>query len=142
MTDLPVTAALVIPDRELRERFTHSSGPGGQSVNTSDTRVELSWDAGGSAALDERLRSRLIERLGVRLVHGTLTVVGAEHRSQLRNREAARHRLAALIRAGIAPPAAPRRPTRPSRAARTRRIESKRARGQIKKGRARPARDD
>jgi ribosome-associated protein len=133
--DLRVTPALVIPSQELRERFSRSSGPGGQSVNTADSRVELSFDVAGSACLPEHVRDLLLDRLGSRLVAGVLTVVASEHRSQLLNRQAARSRLAALLRTALAPPAPPRRPTRPSRGARERRLTDKRRRGQVKRGR-------
>jgi ribosome-associated protein len=133
--DLRVTPALVIPSQELLERFSRSSGPGGQSVNTTDSRVELSFDVAGSACLPEQVRELLLDRLGSRLVAGVLTVVASEHRSQLFNRQAARSRLAALLRTALAPPAPPRRPTRPSRGARERRLADKRRRGQVKRGR-------
>lgn len=119
---------LVIPDGELVERFSRSPGPGGQSVNTSDTRVELTWDPRTSAVLDERQRARLT---------GPVGVVAHEHRSQLRNRNAARERLAARIRELLAPPPPPRRATKPSRGAKERRLEAKRQRGQTKQLRGR-----
>jgi ribosome-associated protein len=129
---------LTIPDTELVERFSRSSGPGGQSVNTTDSRVELSWDIGASPALTDLQRWRLLERLGGRALDGVLTIAASEHRSQLQNRTAARARLASLVADGLEPPAAPRRATRPSRAAKTRRIEAKRQRGQLKVTRRRP----
>jgi ribosome-associated protein len=129
---------LVIPDGELQERFSRSSGPGGQSVNTTDSRVELSWDIAGSGALAPEQRSRLLHRLSGRVVAGAITVTASEHRSQLLNRNAARARLAALISDALAPPSPARRATRPSRAARQRRLEDKRHRGELKAGRARP----
>ncbi len=133
--DLPVTAAVTLPARELRWRFSHAGGPGGQGVNTADSRVELSWDAAASQALTGHLRARALQRLAPRLSDGVVTVVAAEHRSQLRNRQAARGRLAALLREALAPPAPARRPTRPSRAARARRVEDKRRRGEVKRRR-------
>jgi ribosome-associated protein len=133
--DLRVTDRLVIPGAELRERFSRSSGPGGQGVNTTDSRVELSYDIAGSAVLPESLRARLIERLGTRLVSGVLTVAASEHRAQLANREAARARLAALLREAAAPPPPARRPTRPTRAAKERRLAAKRRRSELKRGR-------
>lgn len=133
--DLRVTDRLVIPGAELRERFSRSSGPGGQGVNTTDSRVELSYDIAGSAVLAESLRARLIERLGTRLVSGVLTVAASEHRAQLANREAARARLAALLREAAAPPPPARRPTRPTRAAKERRLAAKRRRSELKRGR-------
>ncbi|MGB8995902.1 MAG: alternative ribosome rescue aminoacyl-tRNA hydrolase ArfB, partial [Pseudonocardiaceae bacterium] len=82
-----------IPERELGWRFSRSSGPGGQGVNTTDSRVELIFDVTASTALTEQQRARVLERLSTRLVDGVLTVVASEYRSQLRNREAARSRL-------------------------------------------------
>jgi ribosome-associated protein len=131
--DLPVTCALAIPAEELAWRFSRSSGPGGQGVNTTDSRVELSWDVAGSAALTPMLRDRALERLEGRLVDGVVTITASQFRSQLRNRQAARARLAALIRDAIAPPAPPRRPTRPSNRARQRRLDDKRRRAETKR---------
>jgi len=130
-----VNGWLVIPATELRERFSRSSGPGGQSVNTTDSRVELSFDVAGSAALPEWARDRITERLAGRLVNGVLTVTASEQRSQLANRQAARARLAALLREATAPPQRPRVPTRPGRAANERRLEAKRNRAGIKRAR-------
>ncbi|HYZ53983.1 MAG TPA: alternative ribosome rescue aminoacyl-tRNA hydrolase ArfB [Streptosporangiaceae bacterium] len=133
--DLRVNSWLVIPAGELRERFSRSSGPGGQSVNTADSRVELSFDVARSAALPVCARDRALERLGGRLSAGVLTIVASEQRSQLANRKAARARLAALLRDAVAPPRRPRVPTRPGRAARERRVADKRHRGAIKQSR-------
>ena len=133
--DLRVTGWLLIPGRELHERFSRSSGPGGQSVNTADSRVELSFDVARSPALPEWARTRAAGRLAGRLAGGVLTVVASEQRSQLANRQAARARLAALLRDAVAPPQRPRVPTRPSRAANERRLEAKRHRGAIKRAR-------
>ncbi|GAA3665340.1 alternative ribosome rescue aminoacyl-tRNA hydrolase ArfB [Nocardioides ginsengisoli] len=127
-----VPGGLVIPDVELVERFSRSPGPGGQSVNTTDTRVELVWDPAASTVLDERQRERILGR-----TTGPITVVAHEHRSQHRNRGAARERLAARIRELLAPPPPPRRPTKPSRGSKERRLEAKRQRGQTKQLRGR-----
>ena len=134
-------AGLTIPAAELVERFSRSSGPGGQSVNTTDSRVELVWDVAASTALTEIQRGRLVDGLGQRLVEGVLTLVSSEQRSQLQNRSAARARLANLVGDALEPPPPPRRATRPSRAARARRVEAKRQRGQLKSTRRRPADD-
>jgi len=134
--DLRVTPRLTIAGSELRERFSRSSGPGGQSVNTSDTRVELTVDVLRSPSVPGWLRASMCERLAGRLVDGELTVVAAEHRSQLANRTAARARLTALLAAAAAPPPPARRPTRPTRHARERRLSAKRRRGEIKRGRS------
>ncbi|HEX8761770.1 MAG TPA: alternative ribosome rescue aminoacyl-tRNA hydrolase ArfB [Pseudonocardiaceae bacterium] len=117
-----------IPEAELRWRFSRAGGPGGQGVNTTDSRVELSFDVTASTALTPEQRDRILQRLSGRLVDGVLTVVAAEHRSQLRNREAARSRLAAILRQAVTPDPPTRRPTRPSRAARERRLADKRRR--------------
>jgi ribosome-associated protein len=133
--DVRVSDRLTIPAAELAWRFSRSSGPGGQGVNTTDSRVELSWDLAGSELLPASLRERAIERLGPRLINGVLTISASEHRSQLRNREAAAARLAALVAGAIAPPPRVRRATRPSRGSVERRIGEKKRRGQIKRGR-------
>jgi len=137
--DLPVRGTLVIPAAELSWRFSRSGGPGGQSVNTSDTRVELSFDIGRSTALGPTLRARALDRLAARLVDGVLTVSASEYRSQLRNREAAERRLVEILAAAIAAPRRRRQPTQPSRAARARRAEQKKRRSDIKRLRRRPA---
>jgi len=139
--DLRVNGWLVIPDGELRERFSRSSGPGGQSVNTADSRVELSFDVANSAALPEWARTRALERLAGRLTGGVLTVAASEQRGQLANRQAARARMAALLRAAVAPPQRPRIPTRPGRGANERRLETKRSRAAVKRARRFDARD-
>jgi len=132
--DLPVNSRLTIPAEELAERFSRSSGPGGQGVNTTDSRVELVWDLGASA-LPADVLDRLRRRLGGRLTGDALVVVASERRSQLRNREAARERLAALVARALEPPPPPRRATRPSRGATERRLESKKRRSATKRTR-------
>ena len=139
--DLRVNGWLVIPGSELQERFSRSSGPGGQSVNTADSRVELSFDVQRSSALPEWARARIAERLPGRLSGGVLTVAASDQRSQLANRQGARARLAALLREGVAPPRRPRVPTRPSRGANERRLEAKRNRAAVKRGRRHDRRD-
>lgn len=138
---LQVNARVSIPDGELTWRFSRSSGPGGQSVNTSDSRVELSYDVARSPSLGPTARARALERLAGRLVDGVVTVVAEEHRSQLRNRQAARGRLADLLREATAPPPPPRRPTKPSKGARQRRLDSKRKHGDTKRLRRPPTPD-
>ena len=134
--DLPLTprpgSELLIPAEELRWRFSRSGGPGGQAVNTTDSRVELVFDLQGSQALPLPLKARALARLAERLVDGALVVVASEHRSQWRNRQAARKRLQALLEEALRPPPPPRRPTRPGRAAVERRLEAKRRRASIK----------
>jgi ribosome-associated protein len=126
--ELPVGSSVSIPETELGWRFSRAGGPGGQGVNTTDSRVELVFDVSASTAFTEAQRARVLDRLGGRLTDGMLTIIAAEHRSQLRNRQAARMRLAAILREALAPDPPPRRPTRPSRAARERRLADKRHR--------------
>lgn len=130
---LRVNDSIVVPETELEWRFSRSSGPGGQGVNTTDSRVELTFDLAATTALSEFLRDRALERLASRLVDGRVTVAASEHRSQLRNREAAAQRLAQLLREAIAAPPKKRRPTKPSRRAKQRRLDEKKRRGQVKK---------
>ncbi len=127
-----------IPDSELQWRFSRSSGPGGQGVNTTDSRVELTYDLTSSQVFPDWLRERALRRLGSRVVDGAVTITSSEQRSQLQNREAARARLKALLEDAIAPPAPPRRPTRPSRGAVERRISAKKQRAETKRLRGRP----
>ena len=133
---LVVTSTVTIPEGELSWRFSRSSGPGGQSVNTADSRAELSWDIARSTALPDRLRDRALTRLSGRLVDGVVTVVASEHRSQLQNRQAAERRLAQLLREALAPPPPPRRRTRPTAGSVKRRLEAKAHRGQLKRRRS------
>jgi ribosome-associated protein len=133
--DLVVSPGFVIPGTELSERFSRSSGPGGQGVNTADSRVELSWDVAGSPSVPESLRSRLLARLGRRIAGGVLTVAVSTQRAQLANRAEARERLASLLRAAASPPPPRRRATKPSRGSVERRLSAKRQRSQTKKGR-------
>jgi len=130
---LRVSRSIVVPERELRWRFSRSSGPGGQSVNTADSRVQLSFDVMTTTALVPVQRARALERLAGRLVDGVLTVTAKEERSQLRNREIALERLAEILAAAVAPPPRRRRPTRPSRKAVERRIAAKKRRGRTKR---------
>jgi ribosome-associated protein len=139
--DLRVNGWLLIPGSELHERFSRSSGPGGQSVNTADSRVELSFDVAQSAALPDWARARITERLAGRLAGGVLTVAASEQRSQLANRQGARARMAALLRDAVAPPQRPRVPTRPGRGANERRLRAKRQRSAVKRGRRIDRRD-
>lgn len=127
-----IPGGLVIPDTELVERFSRSPGPGGQSVNTTDSRVELVWDPSSSTVLTDAQRRRLLARND-----GTITVVAHEHRSQHRNRVAARERLAARIRELLAPPPPTRRATKPTRGSKERRLDAKRRRGETKQLRGR-----
>jgi ribosome-associated protein len=129
--------SVTIPETELSWRFSRSSGPGGQSVNTSDSRVELLFDVAQSQALGPLLRQRALDRLAGRLADGVLSVTASEQRSQLRNRQAAEARLVELLTEATAPPAAPRRPTRPTRGSVERRLSSKQRRSDVKRLRRR-----
>src|SRR6478735_8964717 len=113
--DLVVGPSLTVPAKALGWNFSRSSGPGGQGVNTADSRVELSVDLTRPRAVPDRVRSRVLDRLAGRLVDGVLTVVASEHRAQLDNRRAARDRMAEVLRRAAAPPPRRRRPTRPTR---------------------------
>ena len=146
MDDLRIPAGpgcprgLVVPAGELVERFSHASGPGGQGVNTADSRVQLSLDLATTVALNEKQRERALSVLGDRLSGTVLTIAAAEHRSQRRNRTAARERLAHVLRAALTPPT-PRRATKPARASKLRRLADKKRRSEIKARRRRPDAD-
>lgn len=138
---LRINPTVTIPASELRWRFSRSSGPGGQGVNTTDSRVELSWSPSNSptvAALNERLRLRLEQRLARRLVGGDLVIAASEYRAQLRNREAARTRLSGILREALAPPPPSRRATRRTRGSNERRLRDKKSRATTKSTRSRP----
>ncbi|ATG51391.1 aminoacyl-tRNA hydrolase [Brachybacterium vulturis] len=143
MDDLRVTPGpgaphgLLVPAAELSEQFSHASGPGGQGVNTTDSRVQLSLDLATTTALDEVQRTRALAHLAGKLAGAVLTVTAAEQRSQHQNRRAARERLATLLRESVAPPVA-RRATRPTRASKRRRLEAKRRRAVLKQTRRPP----
>lgn len=128
---------LVLDAGELVERFSRSSGPGGQGVNTTDSRVELVFDPGASTSLSSTQAARVLEVLGPSLVQGRIVVVASEYRSQLRNRSAARERLGAILRDALAPSPPMRRPTRPTKGSQRRRLDAKKRRGSIKSGRGR-----
>lgn len=139
--DVHVSPSLIIPAVELSWRFSRSSGPGGQHVNTTDTRAELSWNVAASGVLSTAQRERLRAGLAGQMVDGVITVSSSEHRSQLRNREAAVDKLAALVRAALGPPPRRRRPTRPTKGSMRRHQEAQRRRAQIKRLRRRPPLD-
>lgn len=126
---------ITIPPDELSWRFSRSSGPGGQSVNTTDSQAELSYDLAGTTALPPVLRERALAALAGRLSGGVITVVASEFKSQLRNREAAAARLSALLTEATAPPRPPRRPTRPTRSSVERRLADKQRRSRVKRQR-------
>jgi ribosome-associated protein len=130
---LRVSRSVVVPEKELRWRFSRSSGPGGQSVNTADSRVQLSLDLTTTTAFGPTQRARVLQRLADRLVDGVLTVTAQEERSQLRNREIALERLADILAEAVAPPPRARRPTKPSQRAVERRIAAKKRRAETKR---------
>lgn len=132
-THLRVGPGVSIPTAELHERFSRASGPGGQGVNTTDSRVELSFDLARSPSVPDRLRDRAVERLAGRLVDGVVTVVASEHRAQLRNRQAAADRLVDLLRDAFAAPPPTRRATKPTRGSQRRRLDGKKRRGDVKR---------
>jgi ribosome-associated protein len=131
-----VRGSVSIPEAELLWRFSRSSGPGGQHVNTSDSQVELRFDLAKTPSLPDVWRDRALERLAARLVGGVLTVRASEHRSQWRNREVALARLSSLLAQATAPPPRPRKPTKPTRGMIERRLENKRRRSETKRNRS------
>lgn len=139
--DLTVNADIVIPGDELHWTFSTSGGPGGQHANRSNTRAELRFDLPASTSIPDHLRSRMLASIGDRLVGGMIVVVADDSRSQWRNRQIARKRLADLLNEAARPPSPPRRRTKPSRAARQRRLDSKRRRSQTKRMRRKPEAD-
>ncbi|MFE3740714.1 alternative ribosome rescue aminoacyl-tRNA hydrolase ArfB [Streptomyces sp. NPDC059096] len=130
-----IRGSVSLPEAELMWRFSRSSGPGGQHVNTSDSQVELRFDLAGTEALPPVWKERALDRLASRLVGGVITVRASEHRSQWRNRETASVRLAALLAEATAPPPRPRRKTKIPRGINERRLREKKQRGQTKRGR-------
>ena len=136
--DLRVSPAVLISVAELRWRFSRSSGPGGQNVNTTDSRVELVFDLAGSPSLPPALRARALQRLAGRLVEGAMVIAASEHRSQWANRVAAQRRLVELLQEALRPPPPPRRPTRRTRGSVERRLEAKKQRSALKAQRRGP----
>jgi ribosome-associated protein len=128
-----VVRGITIPPEELTWRFSRSQGPGGQSVNTTDSQAELSFDLAQTSALPPALKQRALAALAGRLSEGVVSVAASEYRSQLRNREAAAARLSALLTDATAPPPPPRRPTRPSRGSVERRLADKERRSRLKR---------
>ncbi len=134
MTDIRVTPAVTIPENELQLKFSRSGGPGGQNVNTRDTRVEVIFDVAGSPSLGPHQRQRALRNLGGRLDgEGKLHVIASEERSQAQNRELAVGRLTSIVAEALRPPPAPRRATRPSKGSQERRLAAKKARGRLKR---------
>src|SRR5699024_10340478 len=123
---------------DLTERFARSSGPGGQGVNTTDSKVQLSFDLAASTVLSDAQKRRALRNLASRLSGTVLTVSVSTQRSQLRNRSEARERMAAILRAALAPPPPPRRKTKPTRGSVRRRLAAKKRRSELKSTRRRP----
>jgi ribosome-associated protein len=139
---LHITDTIAVDDSELEERFVRASGPGGQNVNKVASAVELRFDVSKSAALDDEVRERLKRIAGSRMTaEGVILIDARRFRTQVKNREDARQRLAELIRSALVRPKR-RRKTRPTTASRERRIESKRRRSDTKRGRGRLSGDD
>ncbi|MFD6435758.1 alternative ribosome rescue aminoacyl-tRNA hydrolase ArfB [Streptomyces venezuelae] len=131
-----IRGSVSLPEAELMWRFSRSSGPGGQHVNTTDSQVELRFDLANTDALPEVWKRRALERLGPRLVDGVIAVRASEHRSQWRNREMAATRLASLLAEATAPPPKPRRATKVPRGINERRLRNKKQRSETKRGRS------
>ncbi|MEV6475718.1 MULTISPECIES: alternative ribosome rescue aminoacyl-tRNA hydrolase ArfB [Streptomyces] len=131
-----IRGSVSLPEAELMWRFSRSSGPGGQHVNTSDSQVELRFDLAATDALPEVWKARALERLASRLVGGVISVRASEHRSQWRNRETAAARLAALLAEATAPPPKPRIKRKIPRGINERRLREKKQRGDTKRGRS------
>ena len=141
--DLPIHSLLVIPSNELKWRFSKSSGPGGQGVNTTDSRVELIFDIKHSSAIGLFHKQRLLEQLKTRCTNGCLNIVAAEERSQYQNRQLALARLTNLLKEGLKPPPKARKATKPTHYSQKRRIASKKHRSALKKKRQnKSSRDD
>ncbi|TGA95583.1 alternative ribosome rescue aminoacyl-tRNA hydrolase ArfB [Streptomyces sp. MZ04] len=131
-----IRGSVSLPEAELMWRFSRSSGPGGQHVNTSDSQVELRFDLANTDALPDVWKERALERLANRLVGGVVSVRASEHRSQWRNREMALVRLASLLAEATAPPPRPRRATKIPRGINERRLRNKKQRSETKRGRS------
>ncbi|MYR51695.1 aminoacyl-tRNA hydrolase [Streptomyces sp. SID4928] len=131
-----IRGSVSLPEAELMWRFSRSSGPGGQHVNTSDSQVELRFDLAATDALPEVWKARALDRLASRLVGGVISVRASEHRSQWRNRETAAVRLAALLSEATAPPPKPRIKRKIPRGINERRLREKKQRGDTKRGRS------
>ena len=141
MTDLRIHRGLVIPASELSESVSRSSGPGGQHVNKTSTRVTLRWNVQHSEVLSDRQRSRLLSRLRSRLTSDGELILHAGSRSQARNRESVRERLTDLVRDALAPRRT-RIASKPSKRSVSRNIASSKRRSDLKRGRRRPIIDD
>lgn len=138
LDDVVVTSSVTIPAGFLQERFSRSSGPGGQGVNTADSRVELVFDVTAFPGFSQAQRRRVLDRLAAKLVSGCVVVVASEYRQQLANRKVARERLAQILREALAPPGPVRRRTKPTRGSKERRLQAKQRRSDLKRNRQTP----
>lgn len=137
MARIPIANGIEIDEGELAETFIRASGPGGQNVNKVSSAVQLRFDAAGSPSLPQDVRARLLKLAGHRATQaGEIIIIANRFRAQERNRQDAKERLFALIAAACEPPPPPRRKTRPTRASKERRLEGKKHRAEIKRGRS------
>ncbi len=133
--NLIINSRLIIPSKELKWRFSKASGPGGQGVNTTDSRVELVFDIKNSSAIDLFMKQILLKKLDNRCIKGCLNIIAAEERSQYQNRQLALARLKEILREGLALPPKPRKATKPTRSSQKRRVNAKKYRGALKRKR-------
>ena len=135
--DLIITPRLIIPSKELKWRFSRSSGPGGQKVNKTNTRVEIIFNIEESKVLNDYQKIVIIQNLKNKLVNKSICIAVQDQRNQLLNRQLAIVRISSLIRNSLKNPSKVRKPTKPSKASQNRRLDSKKKRGELKKNRQR-----
>ena len=133
--DLSINSSLIIPSKELKWRFSRSSGPGGQGVNTTDSRVELIFDIEHSSVISSFLKQRILKRLQSKCINGCINIVATQTRSQYQNRQLALSRLENLLQEGLRPPPKARKATKPTIAAQKQRITAKKRRSALKQKR-------
>ncbi len=133
--DLIITTRLVIPSRELKWRFSRSSGPGGQKVNKTNTRVEIIFNIEESKVLNDYQKKVITKKLKTKLVNNCICIAVQEERNQLLNRQIAIARISSLIRNSLKNFIKVRKATKPSKASQNRRLDSKKKRGELKKNR-------
>jgi ribosome-associated protein len=135
--DLIVNPVLVIPSNELHWRFSRSSGSGGQNINKTDTRVNLSFNIEKSKALTSYQKHQITKQLSDQIVNATITVITQEHRTQYKNRKLALMRLGILLGKALEPPPKARKTTKPTKSSQRRRVNSKKKHGRKKQSRGR-----
>ena len=135
--DLIVNPVLVIPSNELHWRFSRSSGSGGQNINKTDTRVNLSFNIEKSKALTSYQKHQITKQLSDQIVNATITVITQEHRTQYKNRKLALMRLGILLGKALEPPPKARKTTKPTKSSQRRRVNSKKKHGRKKQSRVR-----